>query len=45
MVKVKKHSFAHFCHDLNIRYFYLHNHECQFDVKRDIMQVAPKISY
>ena len=47
MVKVKKYSFAHFCHDPNVRYFYPHNHKCQFDVKRGIlsMQVAPKISY
>ena len=47
MVKVKKYSFAHFCHDPNVRYFYPHNHKCQFDVKRGIlsMQVAPKISH
>ena len=44
---LRNYSFANFCHDSNVRYFYPHNHKRQFDIKRGSlsMQVAPKTSY
>ena len=44
--RLRNDSFAHFCHDSNVRHFYPHNPKCQFDVKRGSlgMQVTPKIS-
>ena len=31
---IRNHSFAHFCHDSNVRHFYPQNHKFQFDIKR-----------
>ena len=40
---ILKISFAHFCHDSNVRHFYPHTHKRQFDVKRGSfsMDAAP----
>ena len=41
---IRNHSFPHFCLDSNVRHFYLRDHKCQFDIKRDSlsMEVAPR---
>ena len=38
---ILKISFAHFCHDSNVRQFYPHTHKRQFDVKRGSLSMDP----
>ena len=36
---ILKISFAHFCHDPNVRHFYPHTHKREFDVKRGSLSI------